>query len=271
MTSAETACFSSSPFEGSMDPEVLNVQYITVICLGANYRGLQQSEVDEACKDEVLALIGYITTPLPAIGLELLNNVRSRYNRLQPNSKLCNVHLSDREEDLKECMLKLVPASWLQDLINVVPKVRAVDNFRTYCIGNLKMDKFVELLQRRQNSYPKLCWIKISNSFKPALHAELRYVFMPLREKIESHWLLLVADLHKRCFLMYDSLQSVTNKNSPTLTLMQHSRRSSYLSARNKGMMYTVLYLFHSRQDYEVFVMAYMDLLSLKADGFHFN
>jgi len=42
-------------------------------------------------------------------------------------------------------------------------------------------------------------------------------VFKPLLEKIESHWSLLVVDLHEVCFLVYDSLRSATNKNRQAL------------------------------------------------------
>ena len=52
----------------------------------------------------------------------------------------------ESDEDLKEYMLKPVLASWLQDLINVVPKAGAGDKFGRYCIGNLAMDIFTELL-----------------------------------------------------------------------------------------------------------------------------
>ena len=57
--------------------------------------------------------------------------------------------LWDREEDLKECMPKLVPASWLRGLVNVVPKAGAGDRFGRYCIGNLAMNMFTEFFHRR--------------------------------------------------------------------------------------------------------------------------
>ncbi|KAJ8444429.1 hypothetical protein Cgig2_005951 [Carnegiea gigantea] len=52
----------------------------------------------------------------------------------------------------------------------------------------------------------------IWDNFKPAPQPYLRYVFMPLLETTEGHWLLLVADVHERCFLVYDSLRSPADK-----------------------------------------------------------
>ncbi|KAJ8449478.1 LOW QUALITY PROTEIN: hypothetical protein Cgig2_002275 [Carnegiea gigantea] len=137
MTGAETACASSDPCEGKVDPEVLDVQLI---------------EVEGSGMGQVL--IGYITTPLPVMELELLNNIRSRYKELRPNSKQCNVLLCvsetfTLEEDLKECTPKLVPANWLRGLINVVPKARVGDRSGRYCIGNLATNMFAEFLHRR--------------------------------------------------------------------------------------------------------------------------
>ncbi|KAJ8453381.1 hypothetical protein Cgig2_008265 [Carnegiea gigantea] len=202
-------------------------------------------------------LTGYITAPLSAAELELVNNIRSSNVLLHLTEAFT---LWDREEDLKECMPKLVPASWLQGLINLVPNARAGDKSERYCIGNLVMDMFTELLYRWQHTYPKLCWMLVIlhnevhisgitwNSFKPAPQADLCYVFMPLLETIEGHWLLLVAELSEGHFLVYDSLLSPAHKN----------RRELLDSAMILDMI-------------AVFVMAYMDLLSVKADGYHFD
>jgi len=62
---------------------------------------------------------------------------------------------------VKECLSKLVPASWLWGLINVVLNAGAGEKSGRYCIGNPAMDMFTELLHRRQHTYPKLCWMSI--------------------------------------------------------------------------------------------------------------
>ncbi|KAJ8435238.1 hypothetical protein Cgig2_015641 [Carnegiea gigantea] len=70
---------------------------------------------------------GYISAPLLASEMELVTNVRSRFKGVRPNAK-------QWEEDLQECLPKLVPASWLRGLIHVVPKAGAKDRSRKYCI-----------------------------------------------------------------------------------------------------------------------------------------
>ncbi|KAJ8427793.1 hypothetical protein Cgig2_032852 [Carnegiea gigantea] len=100
-------------------------------------------------------LVGYISTPLLAMEMELVTNVRSSLRLAYA------LTLTDREEDLSECLLKFVPASWLRGLIHVVLKARTGDRFWKYCIGNLATDMFIELLHRRQRSYPKLCWMSV--------------------------------------------------------------------------------------------------------------
>lgn len=64
---------------------------------------------------------------------------------------------SDKDGDLKECLIKLAPASWLRGLINAVPKVGVSNNSISYYIGNFVMAMFIDLLQRRQETYPTLC------------------------------------------------------------------------------------------------------------------
>ena len=47
---------------------------------------------------------------------------------------------------------------------------------------------------------------------------------MPLLETTKSHWLLLVADLHECCFLVYGSLSRVVDKNKQALVDSAMSR-----------------------------------------------
>ncbi|KAJ8440450.1 hypothetical protein Cgig2_013609 [Carnegiea gigantea] len=109
---------------------------------------------------------------------------------------------------------------------------------------------------------------------------------MTLFEITQGHWLLLVADLHERCFFMYDSLWSPADKNRQELMestislVLVFLRSTTYADATQTivhdifepGLvMYMLSYLFHSGHDYGVFVMSCMELLSLKANGFHFD
>ncbi|KAJ8439203.1 LOW QUALITY PROTEIN: hypothetical protein Cgig2_003416 [Carnegiea gigantea] len=175
ITGAETAYAGSDPCDGTADEEVLDVQAITVegSCMGLSAEDLNNLKLTKQ------VLTGYITMPLLATELELPNNVRSSDVLLRLTAAFT---LWGREEDLKECIPKLVSASWLRGLINVVLKARAGDRYRRFCIGNLAMDMFTELLHRRQHTYPKLCYMSVflkhltSDSFKPAPQADLRYV-----------------------------------------------------------------------------------------------
>ncbi|KAJ8429742.1 LOW QUALITY PROTEIN: hypothetical protein Cgig2_023131 [Carnegiea gigantea] len=123
---------------------------------------------------------------------------------------------------------------------------------------------------------------------------------MPLLETTEGHWLLLVADLREWCFFVYDSLRSPANKNRrelvenarialvlaflPSTTYADaaqwevvtpkcpEQRKTIVHDILQPGLfMYMLPFLFHNGHDCGVFVMAYMELLSLKADGFHFD
>ncbi|KAJ8440451.1 LOW QUALITY PROTEIN: hypothetical protein Cgig2_013610 [Carnegiea gigantea] len=182
-TGADMPGTGSDPCEGRVGPGVLDVHLIAMEGRRAKCGGVQQAEVDEVGNDEVVVhviflflfnigysllhvmqvLTAYVTASLSAMELELLNNVRSWFKGLRPNSKQCNVvfTLWNTEEDLKECMPKLVPGSWLRGLINVVPKAGAGDRSGKYCIDNLTMDMFNELLHMRQHTYPKLCWMSV--------------------------------------------------------------------------------------------------------------
>ncbi|KAJ8424520.1 hypothetical protein Cgig2_025782 [Carnegiea gigantea] len=156
---------------------------------------------------------GYITVPFSTTELELLNNVRSRFKGLWPNSKLW-------EEDLKECMPKLVHVSWLRALMNVVSKDRARGKLRKYCIGNFTMDMFIGLLQRRQQTYPKLCWMSIflkDHTSVSLTRVSLMYVILHNKARIlgkvwDSFKSAPHADL---CYLSYE-LQLHITKNLGT-------------------------------------------------------
>ncbi|KAJ8435883.1 hypothetical protein Cgig2_010916 [Carnegiea gigantea] len=141
---------AGDPCEGNVHPFVVDVQPLSVEGSGIG------SSVEELNKLKLTkqVLAGYISAFLSATEMELVTNVRSRLQGIRPNARLW-------KEDLQEFLQKLVPASWLWGLINVVPKAGAMDISRKYCIGNLTMDMFTELLQRRQWTYPNLCWMSV--------------------------------------------------------------------------------------------------------------
>ncbi|KAJ8429743.1 hypothetical protein Cgig2_023132 [Carnegiea gigantea] len=170
----------SDPYQGRVGSEVLDVHPNA----GEGSVSGQSAHDFNELKLKKKVLTAYLSALLSATELQLVNNVWSRFKGLRPNNKKCNVvlHLRqslilwNREEDLKECLPKLVPNS----LINVIPKAESRDNSGKYSIGNLVMDMFMELLQRRQHTYPKLCWMSdfLKHHTSVILHNEARIVGM---------------------------------------------------------------------------------------------
>ncbi|KAJ8425360.1 hypothetical protein Cgig2_032876 [Carnegiea gigantea] len=210
-------------------------------------------------------LASYISAPLSVTEIELVANIRSRFKGIRPNVKhvslrlTCALTLTDREADLQECLLKLVPARWLWGLIHVVRKTGAGD------------------------------------SFKATPQPDVYYVFKPLLETSDEHWLLLVADLSKRSFIVYDSLPSPVTKSRQELvdsvsmgttsltllTMFTRVKRITFVLAFLCSTTHADARQWHvitpnypeqrNGHDCRVFVMAFMDLLSLKAVGFKFD
>ncbi|KAJ8426988.1 hypothetical protein Cgig2_033846 [Carnegiea gigantea] len=146
-------------------------------------------------------LTAYMSTPLSAMKLELLNNVRSRFKGLRPNSKqwyVVALHymslfwqqcclaftLWNGDEDLNECMSKL-------GLINVVPKTEAGDRSR----------KCASVTSRWKCSRSSITGGNI-----------------PTPNCVGCRSLVaLVIDLIEQYFLVYNSLQSTVDKNRQEL------------------------------------------------------
>ncbi|KAJ8432091.1 hypothetical protein Cgig2_001172 [Carnegiea gigantea] len=148
------------------------------------------------------------------------------------------------------CEGVLVPASWLRGLINLVPIVGVGDKSRRYCIGNLAMDMFTELLHKRQHTYSKLCWMSIflKHHTNVILHNKARIAAMIWDTfKRPPH-----ADV--RYLLMLSTLALLQR----IVFILAFLRSATYADAAHG-------------HDCGVFVMAFMELLSLKADGFHFD
>ncbi|KAJ8427145.1 hypothetical protein Cgig2_005203 [Carnegiea gigantea] len=182
MTGADEPCAADDPGERSVHPSVLDVRPLSVegSGIGPSVEELKKLKLTKqelmnfACMYLVVCVLemchswlrimqvlaGYISAPLSAIEMELVTNVRSRF-KFTPLRLTCALTLTDKEEDLQECLSKLMPTSWLRGLIHVVLKARARDRSGKYCIGNLAMDLFTELLHRRQWTYPNLCWMSV--------------------------------------------------------------------------------------------------------------
>uniref|UniRef100_A0A7C8YVL5 Ubiquitin-like protease family profile domain-containing protein n=1 Tax=Opuntia streptacantha TaxID=393608 RepID=A0A7C8YVL5_OPUST len=109
-------------------------------------------------------------------------------------------------------------------------------------------------------------------------HLPIRYVFMPLLDEHSSHWLLVCADCALRRFLVYDSLANVKDKSREAL--IAHAILSIALTLLRSpfcgdALTWEVVRADCPQQqngyDCGVFVMAFMDLISIRATGWQFT
>ncbi|KAJ8419910.1 hypothetical protein Cgig2_000657 [Carnegiea gigantea] len=101
---------------------------------------------------------------------------------------------------------------------------------------------------------------------------------MPLLETTDGHWSLLVADLCKSSFLLYDSLPSPVVKSKRELLdsvrialVLAFLRSTTYANVGQWEVVTPKCPEQKNGHGCGVFIMAFMDLLSLKADGFEFD
>ncbi|KAJ8430891.1 hypothetical protein Cgig2_003884 [Carnegiea gigantea] len=150
VTGGDEARAMDDPGEGSVDPPILDVQPLSV-------EGQASApSVEELSKIKLTkqVLAGYISASLSATEMKLVTKVRTRFKGIRANAR-------HWDEDIPECLPKLVPASWLWGLIHLVPNGGARDRSGKYCIGNLAMGLFTELLNRSQRTYPTLCCVSM--------------------------------------------------------------------------------------------------------------
>ncbi|KAJ8452972.1 hypothetical protein Cgig2_014735 [Carnegiea gigantea] len=199
--------------------------------------------------------------------------------------------------DLPEATEKHVNAEFLKGLINVVPTRGAADRPGRYCIGSFAVQQYSKLLHSRQRQHRRYCRMSVFLD----RHDE---VFMPLFERVSQHWLLLLADVTNRRFLVYDSLQS--KRDGPrqrllcsavsarpsyviTQTCMFYKFTSSLLSLQKVAIGLALMKLPEfcdvlswemenaecpqqdNGHDCGVYMLMFMDLLSIRADGLYFG
>ncbi|KAJ8442480.1 hypothetical protein Cgig2_022363 [Carnegiea gigantea] len=128
------------------------------------------------------AVVAYLTHPLSPDEVQLLADVRDEYKGLKDG---------EWNFDLIHAREKHVNAEYLKGLINVVPARGAGDRPGRFC-ARLNCAEGVAA--------------DLGESFKKGLTSDVCNVFMPLFECVDEHWMLLVANLRWRQFLVYDSL-----------------------------------------------------------------
>ncbi|KAJ8424262.1 LOW QUALITY PROTEIN: hypothetical protein Cgig2_019207 [Carnegiea gigantea] len=233
VTGADEAPAVDDPAEGSVDPPILDVQPLSV-------EGSSISpSVEELNKFKLMkeVLAGYIFTPLSATRMELVTKIgRKAY------SSACR----------SSCRQVGYGASsmWFQ---------------RGSC---------VQVTLHNKGHISGVIWDNLKATPQP----DVRYVLLPLLEKTNEHWFLLVADLRERSFLVYDSLPSPVAKIRRELVdsariafILAFLRSSTYVDAGHWEVLTPNCPEQRNGHDCGVFVMAFMKLLSLKADGFEFD
>ncbi|KAJ8422349.1 hypothetical protein Cgig2_015344 [Carnegiea gigantea] len=188
---------------------------------------------------------GYISTPSAATEMELVTKVRTRFKGVRPNAK-------QWEEDMPECLLKLVLVSWLRGLIHVFPKGGAGDRSGKYCIGSLAMDLFTEPLHRRQRTYPNLFWMS---------------VFLKHHTRVTLH------NKGRISSVVWDNFKATPQPDVRyrIVVVLTFLRSTTYADAGQWEAVTPKCPEQRNGHDCGVFVMAFMDLLSLKVDGFEFD
>ncbi|KAJ8428612.1 hypothetical protein Cgig2_026157 [Carnegiea gigantea] len=245
---AEKAPGDDEPSKREVATEILDVP---PIAMEGSHWGADAEDFNTiTLTKQVLA--AYITAPLSATEKELLNTVQGRYKGLRSNNKGggCEVVLAETGA------CELVAGPHQRGL-----KCRSRGQVREVTLQN-------------KARIAAMIW----DTFKRPSHADVRYVFIPLLETTEGHWLLQLVDLRDRCFVMYDSLSNAADKNRQALIdsvritfILAFLRSATYADAAQWELCNPPCPEQMNGHDCGVFVMAFMELLSLKADGFHFD
>ncbi|KAJ8432413.1 LOW QUALITY PROTEIN: hypothetical protein Cgig2_013827 [Carnegiea gigantea] len=230
------------PSEGSVDPPVLNVQPLLVEGSGI---GPSMEELNKI-KLTKQVLVGYISAPLSVTEIELVTKVRTR-----PKGVKCQT----------VCYFVLDMCADIDGQggghARVSAEARAGKLVKGLHPCGSKWGSRGQVTLHNKGRISGVIW----DNFKATPQSDVRYVFMPQLETTDGHWLLLIADLQEHSFLVYDSLPSLAVK----------TRRELLDSTVSPGLVTLLFVCLDSGHDCGVFVMAFMDLLSLKADGFEFD
>ncbi|KAJ8422403.1 hypothetical protein Cgig2_029227 [Carnegiea gigantea] len=227
------------------------------------------------CEEGVKA---YLTWTLSPTELDLLTAVCARCKGLKDNQW---------NFDLPEASEKHVNAEFLKGLINVVPTRGVVDRPGRYCIGSFAVHQYCKLLHLRQRNHKRYCRMSVfldchdQGILSKPEHAT-RDIWETLKAQQDSnlcyHWLLLVADVNNRRFITYDSLQC--KRDGPRKHLLLSGKVAIGL-ALMKLTEFTDVFRWEMEHadcpqqdnghDCGVYVLMFMDLLSIRADGLYFG
>ncbi|KAJ8425180.1 hypothetical protein Cgig2_010789 [Carnegiea gigantea] len=181
----------------------------------------------------------YLTWTFFTTELNLLTAVRAQCKGLKDNQW---------NFDLPEVTEKHVNAEFLKGLINAL--LKSPDRASRHILDTVKAQK----------------------------DANLCYVFLPLFDSPSQHWLLLVADVKKRRFSVYDSLRC--KRDAPRRHLLFSAKIAIGLALTKLAEFTDVLRLDmdnadcpqqENGHDCSVYMLMFMDILAMKANGLYFN
>ncbi|KAJ8419628.1 hypothetical protein Cgig2_032979 [Carnegiea gigantea] len=141
-------------------------------------------------------VVRYLTRLLTDEELKLLVAVRGQCKGLK-----------DGNFDLPQATHNYINAEYLKGLINVVPARGTGDRTGRFCVSRFTIEMYCKLLEGRQITVPSIMSHARLNRFD-VMSADMAQSFQRglNRHCIDEHWLLLVEDLRRRRFLVYDSL-----------------------------------------------------------------
>ncbi|KAJ8432188.1 hypothetical protein Cgig2_013730 [Carnegiea gigantea] len=206
------------------------------------------------CEEGVKA---YLTWTLSPTELDLLTAVRARCKGLKDN--------------------QWQVSEFLKGLINVVSTRGAAGRPGRYCIGSFAVHQYYKLLDFRQCEHKTYCRMSVFldrhdqgllnkpehaardiwEMLKAQKDSNLCYVFLPLFESVSQHWLLLVADVNNRRFIV--AIGHALMKLAEFTDVLKWEMEHADCPQQDNG------------HDCGVYMLTFMDLLSIRADGLYFG
>ncbi|KAJ8431991.1 hypothetical protein Cgig2_005920 [Carnegiea gigantea] len=191
-----------------------------------------------------------------------------------------------RNFDLIHAREKHVNAKYLKGLINVVPARGVWDRPGKFCIDVLQLIRGATVIAPSNvfaihiptaGSSEEVA-ADLGESFKKGLTSDVCNVFMPLFECVDEHWMLLVPNLRRQQFLVYDSL--LTKRALARTDLLNSGKEAvaaalsvatDYADARTWQTDHPLCPQQGNGHDCGVFVMVFMGLISMSSKPLLFN
>ncbi|KAJ8428809.1 hypothetical protein Cgig2_028014 [Carnegiea gigantea] len=184
----------------------------------------------------------YLTWPLSPTEVDLLVAIRARCKGLKD---------SQWNFDLPETSEKHVNAEFLKGLINVVPTRGAADRPGRCCIGAFVVHLYCKLLHLCQRQHKRYC------RMSAFLDRHDQGMLSRLEQAAGDIWKTLKAHQHSN--LCYNQLLRALMKLAAFTDVLRWEMEHADCPQQDNG------------HDYGVYMLMFMDLLSIRADGVYFG